>query len=109
MPAVRKLFPEPVVTVTGSDKVDVSPRRLGGRLAIHLMNTAGPHADAPDGGISHIPPVGPLNVAIQLPTDPQAIVQQPAGRSLPFTRQDDRVVVTVPQLDIYDILEVRSE
>jgi hypothetical protein len=108
LPAVRRLFPEPLVTVTGSPKVDVSPRRLDGRLGIHLINTAGPHANAPDGGIVEIPSVGPLKVAIRLPTDPQSIVVQPAGSKLSFTRQDDRVIVTVPQLDLYDILEIHE-
>ena len=40
---VRELMPEPLVTVNGSHDVDVSANRKDGKLAINLVNTAGPH------------------------------------------------------------------
>ena len=59
---LKEVFPAPIVEVRGAKSVDVSPRMLKGRLSIHLVNTSGPHANAPDGEITKIEPVGPLTV-----------------------------------------------
>lgn len=104
--AVRRLFPEPIVKVSGSSAVDVSTRRLNGQLAIHLVNTSGPHANAPDGGIESIAPIGPLAVAIRLPRAPKSIVQQPEGTPLAVTWADGRACVAVQRLSVYSILTV---
>jgi hypothetical protein len=104
---LKKTFPEPIVTVTGTREVDVSPRRLHGILSIHLVNTSGPHADAPDGGIRSVQPVGPLTVSIRLERPPQAIIMQPEGESLDVTWSPGRALVTVPTLGLYSILVVQ--
>ena len=48
---VRQLFPDPLVEVAGSSDVDLSVNRIGGRLAVNLVNTAGPHATSSDPGL----------------------------------------------------------
>jgi hypothetical protein len=103
---LKQLVPEPIVRVTGSPHVDVSPRTLNGNLAIHLVNTAGPHANPPVGGIKEIPPVGPLTVSIRLPKKPASVIQQPEGKRLTVTWEEGRAAVTVPSLEIYSILVV---
>jgi hypothetical protein len=106
-PAVlRKVLPEPIVEVTGAKDVDVSPRMLRGRLSIHLVNTSGPHADAPDGGITEVKPVGPLTVSINLDQAPKSIIMQPEGTSLDITWANGRATVTLPRLGLYSILVV---
>jgi hypothetical protein len=105
--ALAKAFPEPLVEVSGSRTVDVSLRRLNGRLAVHLVNTSGRH-DAPDGALLEaIPPAGPLQIVVRLDRKPSAIVAQPAGIELPVTWADGRALVTLAALPIYTILEVR--
>jgi len=106
--AVRQCFPQPLVEVTGSSHVDISPRRLGGQLMVHLVNTAGPHANAPAEGISAIPPVGPLNVAVRLPRAPRSVTAQPGNTKLPATWAAGRVTVTLPMLELYSILVVEE-
>jgi hypothetical protein len=103
---LRKVFPEPIVEVDGAKDVDVSPRTLKGVLSIHLVNTSGPHADAPDGGITEVEPVGPLTVSISLSQPPKSVTVQPQGESLDVTWSHGRAIVTVPQLDLYSILVV---
>jgi hypothetical protein len=103
---LRRVFPSPVVEVRGAKDVDVSPRMLNGKLAIHLVNTSGPHANAPDGGITSIAPVGPLTVSIRLGQAPESITMQPEGKSLDVNWVDARAMVIVPQLKLYSILEV---
>ncbi|MHB8898701.1 MAG: alpha-L-fucosidase [Thermoguttaceae bacterium] len=106
--ALAKALPSPVVQVAGPGDVDVSPRTLGGKLSIHLVNTSGPHAHAPDGGIAKIEPVGPLTVSIRLEKAPKSIVMQPEGKPLDVDWADGRATVTVPQLDVYSILVVNE-
>lgn len=103
---LASVFPEPIVKVTGTKDVDVSPRTLNGRLSIHLVNTSGPHADAPDGGIKAVTPVGPLTVSIRLGQPPKSITLQPEGELLEVTWSKGRAAVTVPQLGLYSILVV---
>ena len=106
--AVRRLYAEPLVEVSGSNQVDVSPRKLGDRLTVHLVNTSGPHANAPDDGIASFPHVGPLTVKVRLPHAPKSMRLQPEGTSLPIAWEDGCAQVTVPQLDIYSILVVEN-
>ncbi len=105
LPAVlKKVFPEPIVEVSGSKDIDVSPRKLNGKLSVHLVNTSGPHANAPDGGIAEIKPIGPLTVSIRLAQPPKSITLQPKGESLDVTWSNGRATVTIPRLDLYSIL-----
>ncbi|MGM0489232.1 MAG: alpha-L-fucosidase [Planctomycetota bacterium] len=105
---IENVFPTPVVEVGGSRHVDVSPRRLNGQLSIHLVNTSGPHANAPDGGIHEIDPVGPLTVSIRLKQAPESITMQPNGQPLDMTWNDGQATVTVEKVDLYSILMVES-
>ena len=106
LPAVRRLLPQPVVEVIGSQRIDVSPRTLRGKLGIHLVNTSGPHADPPPEGIESIPAIGPFKVAIRLANEPVSVIQQPENKPLEVTWCDGRATVTVPQLELYSILEI---
>ncbi|WP_419193902.1 alpha-L-fucosidase [Novipirellula herctigrandis] len=104
--ALRHGLPNPIVEVVGSKDVDVSPRMLNGNLTVHLVNSSGPHANAPDEGIKEIKPVGPLTVSIRLDQPPKSIVMQPEGKSLEIEWQNGRAIVTMPHLDLYSILVV---
>ncbi len=103
---LKQVLPNPIVKVVGARDVDVSPRMLNGKLSIHLVNTSGPHANAPDGGITEVKPVGPLTVSIHLAQSPQAILMQPQDTSLDITWSNGQAQVTVSQLDLYSILIV---
>jgi hypothetical protein len=103
---VARLFPEPIARVTGSHLVDVTVMRLGGRLHVHLVNTAGPHDNMRVYAFDEIPAVGPLEVALCLPSPPARIVRQPAGEPLPFAMRGGRAVVTLPSLAIHEVLVV---
>ena len=103
---LNRVLPEPIVEVTGARDVDVSTRILNGILGVHLVNTSGPHANAPDGGITEVKPLGPLTVSIALDQTPKSITLQPEGRSLDTTWTQGRARVTVPRLDLYSILVV---
>ena len=103
---VREMFPAPMVEVEGSHHVDVTATRLGDRLLINLVNTAGPHGNAKVNVHDDIPPVGPLNVSIRCPR-PASVLLQPGGRTLEHEYRDDRLQVTVPRVAIHDIIEIQ--
>jgi hypothetical protein len=103
---LERVLPEPIVEVTGAKNVDVSPRTLRDRLSIHLVNTSGPHANAPDGGIASIEPIGPLQVSIRLKQIPKAITIQPEDTPLDVKWSDGLATVVVPQLKLYSVLQV---
>ena len=101
----KKLFPEPMVEVTGSQWVDVSVSRLGDKLTVHLVNTSGNHRETPI--IEEIEPIGPLQVVIRCDTKPQSITLQPEGKTCDFSFADGKAILTVDSLPIYSILVVK--
>ena len=101
---VRRLFPDPLVEVKGSHDVDVAVNRIGGRLAVNLVNTAGPHATVAIQDA--IPPVGPLAIAVRLPKAPTTITFEPGGRKLPFEYRDGMARLTLPRLEIHGVVVV---
>jgi alpha-L-fucosidase len=103
---VRQLFPRPIVEVKGSPYVDVAVNRLKGRLVVNLVNTAGPHWDAKDPILDAIPPVGPLDVMIRVPTKPAKILLEPEGKSIPFEFTDSVARLTLPSLAIHEAIVV---
>jgi hypothetical protein len=102
----RELFPKPLVQVQGSADVDVSVNRVKGRLAVNLVNTAGPHADLKAPIHDSIPPVGPLQMVIRHPNKPAHVTMQPGNQELPFEYGSGEIRVTVPKLEIHDIIMV---
>ncbi len=100
----RQLFPKPLVEVKGSSDVDVSVNRIGGRLAVNLVNTAGPHAEKPL--FDSIPPVGPLEIAIRSDKKPEKVTLEPGAQSQPFEYRDGVIHLTLPKLEIHSVVGV---
>jgi hypothetical protein len=102
----RELFPKPLIEVKGSPDVDVAANRIGGRLAVNLVNTAGPHADTTSPILDVIPPVGPLVITIRTPKKPERITVEPGGEPIPFEFRDGEVRLTLPELAIHCVIVV---
>jgi hypothetical protein len=101
---VRDLFPKPLVEVEGAPGVDVVVNRLGGKLAINLVNTSGPHQTEPI--LASIAPVGPLKVTIRQDSKPTRLTLEPGSRPLAFDYTAGLVQVIVPRVDIHEIVVV---
>jgi lysophospholipase L1-like esterase len=100
----RELFPKPMVEVKGSPDVDVVVNRLGGRLAVNLVNTAGPHQQEPI--LDSIPAVGPLDITIRTPKEPARVTVEPGGQSLPFEYHNGETRLTLPRLEIHSVVVI---
>jgi hypothetical protein len=102
----RELFPKPMVEVKGSRDVDVVVNRLGDRLAVNLINTAGPHRTEPI--LDSIPHIGPLGVTIRQTAKPTKVTLEPAGIPLVFEHRDGEIRLTVPRVDIHEVIIVET-
>nr|MBC8218330.1 hypothetical protein [Planctomycetota bacterium] len=103
---VRQLFPKPMVEVRGSHDVDVVVNRLAGKLAVNFVNTAGPHQREPV--LDSIPPIGPLDVTIRQAVRPTKIMLEPAGTALQFEYQNGQIHLTIPRVDIHEVIVVEA-
>jgi dienelactone hydrolase len=101
----RRLFPKPMVEVEGSGDVDLVVNRIQGRLAVNLVNTSGPHEKEPI--LESISPVGPLTLKIRQPKRPSSVTLEPAGQRLDFQYRRGVVRLTVPRVDIHEIVVVQ--
>jgi hypothetical protein len=104
---VRQLFPKPTVEVKGSHDVDVVVNRQGGKLAVNLVNTSGPHQREPI--LDSIEPVGPLDVMIRQAAKPARVMLEPAGTPLPFEQRDGEIHLVVPRVDIHEVIVVEPD
>jgi hypothetical protein len=103
---VHALFPDPLVKVSGSHLVDVTLNRIDDKLAVNLVNTGGPHADKHTYVFDEIPSIGPLEITIRSEQPPQKVMWEPAGTPLPFIWEDKKISVTLPSLELHDIIIV---
>ncbi|MBE7503745.1 MAG: hypothetical protein HS113_26355 [Verrucomicrobiales bacterium] len=103
---VRQLFPHPIVEVTGSSSIDVSVARNHGRLLVHFVNTAGPHEQEKQYVFDDFPAAGPLQVAVRIPAKPESVYLEPGHRRQRFGYRDGQVLVTLPPVEIHDVLVI---
>ncbi|HPA16196.1 MAG TPA: hypothetical protein PLU30_00515 [Verrucomicrobiae bacterium] len=101
--AIKTLFPDPLVTVSGSHDIDVSIMRTrNGRLAIHLVNTSGPHHTA--GLIPAIDPVNNLSVMVRSKVKPKSVLLQPGNRPCTFHYENGMVHMSMDAVKIHEII-----
>ena len=103
---VRELFPKPMVEVAGSHLVDVAVNRIDGKLAVNLVNTAGPHANEKVYAFDEVPAVGPLAITIRAGRKPKKVTLEPAGMPWPHTFGKGEIKLELPRLEIHDIIVV---
>jgi hypothetical protein len=97
-----------MVEVEGSHCVDVAVARLNDKLMINLVNSAGPHADENIYTYDEVPSLGPLTVKIRLKRKPRSIELQPGNRNVQWEYRRKTAMVTVPRVDLHDILKVEQ-
>lgn len=103
---VRELFPEPLVTVSGSRHVDITVNRKDSKLAINLVNTAGPHGNAKVYVFDDIPAVGPLSITIRHDQKPNKVTLEPSNSKIDYTYRHGKIHLTIPHLAFHEIIVV---
>jgi len=105
---VNKMFTDRMVSVEGSHDVDVSVNRINGKLAINLVNTAGPNSNSNVYVYDDIPPLGQLQVYVHLDKKPLSVSIQPSGLKLNMTFENKLLEVTIPRLEMHEILLIEE-
>ena len=76
---------------------------------MQLVNAGGSHASAQAATEDFIPPVLDAVLTIAAEKKPAALILQPENRALEFAWSAGKVSVTVPRIDLYEIIEIRDE
>lgn len=106
--AVESLVPTPSIRLSGvpNGAVEVVTSRKGDESMIHLINTSGPHAT--ELILDRIEPTGPVAVEWRRAKPPQEVTLQPGARRAEWTYAAGVLRVTVPRVDVHEIVVVRE-
>ncbi len=77
------------------------------RLLLQLVNANGNHNNAASLTEDQIPPVVDIVLSVKCEKAPQTILLQPEGKDLPFDFKNGRAYVTIPRVDIHNVVEVK--
>lgn len=109
---IKELFDKsgylPMVSVEGSDYVDVTLMQKDGYLMVNLLNMAGEHSVTGVRTFREIPKVGPISVKIRTEAEPKSVVWQPEGVVLKPRKEEDGYVYIIDTLEIHGILQVEK-
>ena len=103
---VKEIFPKPMVTVTGSHYVDVTLNRKGGAVIVNLVNAAGPHDSDKSLAFDEIPPVGPLEITVEMKNRPKKVTLQPENRPLTCTFSGGKLSCSISKLKIHEMIVI---
>ncbi|MEO6149583.1 MAG: alpha-amylase family protein [Mucilaginibacter sp.] len=103
---LKRVFPDPVVTIDGSDDIHVNAATKNGETLISLVNVSKLYAD---GGTlpNAIKTTPALNVTLRVDKRPSAIVFQPDGTNISFTYSNGVAKFTTPGVNMYSIIQVK--
>ncbi len=104
---MQRLLPEPLVTVNAPPCVDVSLRRSGEKLLIHLSNMAGMQTTPQYAVIDFIPPIGPVELTVCLDKKPREVLLEPGDQEITSNWSDGKLRVVLPQLNIHNVVVIR--
>ena len=106
---LKTLFPNPIITLAGSEKVHVTVNKKGKNTLVHLINVGDRLNALADNSLEFkLQALGKLNIALVTATKPRSIKLQPENIPLPFTYENGVSKFVVPELDIYSIVEVEN-
>ncbi|MFA6472364.1 MAG: alpha-amylase family protein [Candidatus Latescibacterota bacterium] len=103
---IRELFPNPVVQVYGSHNVDVVLTKIKEKLAVNLVNTTSEHINGKVYFYDDIPPIGEMKVSIVYDKKPAKVSLEPGAKKLDFTYSGGRIHLTLPRLDIHNVIMI---
>ena len=102
-----QLFPDPMVRLSGPPCVEVALRRTAaGTLSVHLANLAGMQVSGRHCVIDYIPKVGPIDIELKVPTQPNRVAWVPDGGRLKWSWSQGVLSVRIPELHIHGVLVV---
>ena len=105
---VSRLEFEPAVRVEGPPTLEVTLRRSGGQLLVHLANTTGTQIAAEHSSIDFIPAVGPVKVAVKVGKQRVRVALEPGNEPVRGEVRDGVWSGTIPRIEIHSVLRVEE-
>ena len=87
-------------------RLEVVALEKDGKLMVQLVNGNGTHMDRYCSTDDCIPPVLDIRISVKSDTSPAKMILQPEGKELHFEYKDGRAYVSVPRVDIHNVIEV---
>jgi hypothetical protein len=104
---VRRLFPDPAVSLEAPPCVDIALRRSpDGRLCLHLLNLSGVQRAERFLSTERIAPVEAVRVDLKLAEKPESVSWMPAGGELEWSWSEETLTALIPRLEIHGVLVV---
>lgn len=104
--AIARVF-TPAVEVDGPAGVEVALRRKGSRWLLHLANMTGAQAGNDYITVDSVPPVGPIAVALRLPSAPKKVTWEPGGAELKGSWRQGVFQTSIPVLETHGVVAVQ--
>ena len=104
------MLPSPLVRTDAPGCVELSLRRKGATLLVHLVN-GNPgrdisHVNSEDWWVDDIPAIGPITLDVKCAARPRTVTWEPGGVKLDFTHSAGRLRVVVPRLEIHGAVAI---
>lgn len=107
---IESMVPAFISKITSSDgNMHQVVTKKNGLMYVHLINTNGPHNNPNVLIYDNVAPVKNIQLELTLPQKPAAIKLQPANRPIAFTYKNGKAFLTVPEVPIYSIVEIRQK
>jgi len=96
-----------LLQVAAAPRVEVTLRRKGNKLLLHLLNWGAGHPLSPrNHAVEDIPPVGPIRITLPLARKPEAVSLAPEKSNLVWNWQSGSLSVEISSLQLHNILVV---
>lgn len=105
---MKNLFPEPLVKFDSPPCLDVSLRKDGNMLLIHLANTASMQTASNYALIDFIPSIGPIEMTVSLEKKPKKVHVIPEEHDIKHHWSDGKLKITLPKLDIHNVIVIEQ-
>jgi hypothetical protein len=106
----ERLLPAPEIRVQAPACVDVTLRRRGTTIFIHLLNRASGIPNLPNNGaIDEIPAIGPVRVTMRMPQRPAAVQCELEDGRMDWDWRDGVLTVALATVHIHAAIAVVAE
>jgi hypothetical protein len=107
--AVKQLFPTPIVSVTGAQKIHVTLSKKGTSDLVHLVNTDDRFDVLSNNQLQfNMRPSNQAFVTYRTASKPLKVLLQPGNVALNYAYKNGVANFTVPSVSVYSIVEVKK-
>ncbi len=96
-----------LIKVKAPPRIQISLRERGRQLFVHLVNLSTDQPLSPQSPlVENVPPAGPVQIELPLAGRPASVSLRPGALPINWSWQDGRLLVSLDQIGIHDILVI---